>query len=129
MTSVPRVERKNLAENSVDISRPAQIRDIEAAFDACATNFDLNALKHPIKPNVTAVESYEIFPNVEIWANTYDLFKFSERPGERPSDVRVDVDSQYDSWSTFLSRSKIPDWIVLSCDLWSRMATTSCHIT
>lgn len=92
-------KRKNLAEASVDISRSAQIRDIEASFDACATNFNLSSLKHPIKPNVTAVESYEIFPNVEIWANTYDLFKFSERPGERPPDVRVDVDPRYDSWS------------------------------
>ena len=86
-------KRKNLAEASVDISRTAQIRDIEASFDACATNFDLATLKHPTKPNVTAVDSYEIFPNVEIWANTYDLFKFSERPGERAPDVRVGLDS------------------------------------
>lgn len=90
-------KRKNLAESSIDISRSAQIRDIEASFDACATNFDLGSLKHPIKSSVTAVGSYEIFPNVEIWANTYDLFRFSERPGERASDVRVNVD--YGSWS------------------------------
>ncbi|KAF9785156.1 RNA polymerase II-associated [Thelephora terrestris] len=80
-------DQKNLAETSVDISRSAQIRDIEASFEACATTFDLSSLKHPNKPNITAVSSYEIFPNVEIWANTYDLFKFSERPGERPPDV------------------------------------------
>jgi RNA polymerase II-associated factor 1 len=98
VTSIPRVERRNLAENSIDISRSAQIRDIEASFEACATNFDLSTLKHPIKSNVTAVGSYEIFPNVEIWANTYDLFRFSERPGERASDVRVDV--YYGSWSS-----------------------------
>lgn len=89
VTSFAGVKRKNLAENTVDISRSAQIRDIEASFDACATNFDLSSLKHPNKPNITPVGSYEIFPNVDIWANTYDLFKFSERPGERPSDVRV----------------------------------------
>jgi len=80
-------DQKNLAENAVDISRSAQIRDIEASFDACATNFDLSSLKHPNKPNITPVGSYEIFPNINIWANTYDLFRFSERPGERPSDV------------------------------------------
>jgi len=70
----------------VDISRPAQIRDIEASFSV-AENFDLSSLKHPNKPNVTAVDSYEIFPDAEIWANAYDLFRFSERPGERPTDV------------------------------------------
>lgn len=87
--SSTRIKRKNLAENAVDISRSAQIRDIEASFDACATNFDLSSLKHPNKPNITPVGSYEIFPNTDIWANTYDLFRFSERPGERPPDVRV----------------------------------------
>ena len=87
LTSFIRVKRKNMAETAVDISRSAQIRDIEASFDACATNFDLSSLKNTNKPNVTPVASYEIFPNVEIWANTYDLFRFSERPGERPPDV------------------------------------------
>lgn len=72
----------------VDISRSAQIRDIEASF-AVTDSFDLGALKHPNKPGVTAVDSYEIFPDAEIWANAYDLFRFSERPGERPSDVRI----------------------------------------
>lgn len=122
-------KRKNLAETSVDISRSAQIRDIEASFDACATNFDLDSLKHPIKPNVTAVGSYEIFPNVEIWANTYDLFKFSERPGERPSDVRIYNTIISQVYMSVLFRWRIPDWIVRLCDLWSRMAITSCHIT
>jgi len=89
VTSFARLNRKNLAETAVDVSRSAQIRDIEASFDACATNFDLSSLKNTNKPNVTPVASYEIFPNVDIWANTYDLFRFSERPGERPPDVRV----------------------------------------
>jgi len=89
MTSLARANRKNLAETAVDISRTAQLHDIEASFGACATNFDLTSLKNANKPNVTPVASYEIFPNVEIWANTYDLFRFSERPGERPPDVRV----------------------------------------
>ena len=80
---------KNLADASVDVSRSAQLRDIDASFEACNTHFDPGSLKHPNKPDVTAVGSYEIFPNVDIWANTYDLFKFSERPGERPLEVRV----------------------------------------
>jgi RNA polymerase II-associated factor 1 len=80
--------RKPLPQH-IDISRPAQLRDIEASFAACndPSQFDLSALRHPNKPNVTAIESYEIYPDADIWANAYDLFRFSERPGERPVDV------------------------------------------
>ena len=28
-----------------------------------------------------------MLPDAEIWANAYDLFRFSERPGERPVDM------------------------------------------
>ncbi|KAI0070806.1 hypothetical protein K474DRAFT_1687312 [Panus rudis PR-1116 ss-1] len=73
-------------EAPIDVSRSAQIRDIESSF-AATENFDLASLRHPNKPNVTAVDSYEILPDAEIWANAYDLFRFSERPGERPVDV------------------------------------------
>ena len=123
-----------MAETTVDISRSAQIRDIEASFDACATNFDLSSVKHPIKPNAIPVGSYEIFPNTEIWANTYDLFKFSERPGERPSEVRV-LNSGLTTrlWAKltqlFRFRLRIPGWTVLLCDPWNQMAITSCHTT
>ena len=72
---------------SIDVSRDAQLRDIEASFQACNENFSLESLKHPNKPNVTAVESYPVLPDVDIWANQYDLFRFSERPGERSVDV------------------------------------------
>ena len=44
-------------------------------------------LRPPTKPGVTAVESYEVLTDAEIRANQYDLFKFSERPGERSVDV------------------------------------------
>jgi len=71
----------------VDVSHAGQIKDIEASFEASGEKFDLSSLKHPNKPNVTAVESYEVLPDIEIWANEYDLFRFSERPGERPADV------------------------------------------
>lgn len=68
------------------MSRSAQIKDIESSF-AATDNFDLDSLKHPNKPGMTAVESYEIFPDSDIWANAYDLFRFSERPGDRPPEV------------------------------------------
>jgi RNA polymerase II-associated factor 1 len=82
------VTRKHVMSAPIDVSRGAQIRDIEASFDACNEGFSLLSLRHPNKPNVTAIESYEIFPDADIWANAYDLFRFSERPGERPVDVR-----------------------------------------
>jgi len=73
-------------ELHTDVSRSAQIKDIESSF-AATDNFDLDSLKHPNKPGMTAVESYEIFPDSDIWANAYDLFRFSERPGDRPPEV------------------------------------------
>jgi len=71
----------------IDVSRGAQLRDIEASFAACNDNFSLSSLRHPNKPGVTAVESYEVLPDAELWPNQYDLFRFSERPGERSVDV------------------------------------------
>ncbi|THU92733.1 RNA polymerase II-associated protein [Dendrothele bispora CBS 962.96] len=81
------IESKPMPLAHIDVSRPAQIRDIETSFTANNDDFDLSALRHPNKPNVTAVESYEILPDDNIWANQYDLFRFSERPGERNVDV------------------------------------------
>jgi len=80
-------EPKHVMVASIDVSRDAQLRDIEASFQACNENFSLESLQHPNKPNVTAVESYAVLPDVDIWANQYDLFRFSERPGERSVDV------------------------------------------
>ena len=73
---------------AVDVSLAAQIRDIEASFAyAGGDDFDLSKLRHPSKPGVTVVDSFEVLPDAEIWANAYDLFRFSERPGDRPLDV------------------------------------------
>lgn len=82
-----RSSRRRANNEPIDISTEAQIRDIEASFEFANDKFDLSKIKHPAKSHVTAVESYEILPDVEIWANAYDLFRFQERPGERPLDV------------------------------------------
>lgn len=81
------IDRKHTPLAPIDVSRSAQIRDIETSFVA-VEEFDVSTLKHPNKPKLTAVESYEILPDADIWANAYDLFRFSERPGDRPPDVR-----------------------------------------
>lgn len=80
--------RKYIPEASIDVSHAAQIKDIEASF-ASLEDFDLTALKHPNKRNVTAVESFEVLPDADIWANAYDLFRFSERPGDRARPLEV----------------------------------------
>ncbi|EAU90178.2 hypothetical protein CC1G_05716 [Coprinopsis cinerea okayama7 len=80
-------EPKVATTTVVDVSRNAQLATIEASFKACNDDFDLENLRHPNNPNLTAVESYPILPDADIWANQYDLFRFSERPGERPADV------------------------------------------
>jgi RNA polymerase II-associated factor 1 len=86
------ITRKHIISTPIDVSRSAQIRDIEASFDACNEGFSSLSLRHPNKPNVTVAESYEIFPDADIWPNAYDLFRFSERPGERLVDVRLHFD-------------------------------------
>lgn len=48
--------------------------------------FDLSNIRHPTKSDLVAVDSFEFLPDADIWSNKYDLFKFSERPGERPVD-------------------------------------------
>ncbi|EIW79101.1 hypothetical protein CONPUDRAFT_59133, partial [Coniophora puteana RWD-64-598 SS2] len=82
-------QEPKMLQQHIDVSRAAQLRDIEASFSTCndPSSFDLATLQHPNKPGVTAVESYEIFPDADIWANAYDLFRFNERPGERPLDA------------------------------------------
>ncbi|KAH9852165.1 RNA polymerase II-associated [Lenzites betulinus] len=77
---------KHNKDHAIDVSRDAQLRDIDASFAAIAKS-ELSALRHPTKPELTAVEEFEIFPDAEIWANAYDLFRFSERPGDRPLEV------------------------------------------
>ncbi|KAF7770363.1 hypothetical protein Agabi119p4_6337 [Agaricus bisporus var. burnettii] len=86
-TSSQDLSKHNINSAPIDISRNAQLRDIEASFTASNDTFDLSKLKHPNKPDITAVDSYPILPDADIWPNQYDLFRFSERPGDRAVDV------------------------------------------
>jgi RNA polymerase II-associated factor 1 len=69
--------------DAVDVSREAQLASIDSSFGAARASDDLNALRHPTKPRLRAVATYEVLPDADVWANAYDLFRFSERPGER----------------------------------------------
>ena len=116
---------------AVDVSIPAQIADIERTFKYAGDDFDLTKLRHPSKPGLTAVDSYEILPDAETWANAYDLFRFSERPGERPMDVsRLFLDAALTIMMFNVPfRLTIHVWNVLFCDPWNPTATTSWRFT
>lgn len=98
---------------AVDVSRTAQLATIDASFKACNEDFDLDSLRHPNNPNLVAVESYPILPDSDIWSNQYDLFRFAERPGERPGDV-CSLLAAF-SVSNMVYRSLMNAWTVLSC--------------
>jgi RNA polymerase II-associated factor 1 len=80
--------RSSLQNDAVDVSREAQIVSIENSFAAARSGEQLSSLRHPTKPRVRAVAAYEVLPDADVWANAYDLFRFSERPGERGPEVR-----------------------------------------
>ncbi|KAI0306111.1 RNA polymerase II-associated [Multifurca ochricompacta] len=71
------------SQEAVDISREAQLASIESSFSAARDADQLSAFRHPTKPRLRALASYEVLPDADVWANAYDLFRFSERPGER----------------------------------------------
>ena len=83
--------RTNFQNDAVDISREAQLSSIENSFAAARSAEQLSVLRHPTKPRLRAVATYEVLPDADVWANAYDLFRFSERPGERGPEVRFAV--------------------------------------
>ena len=83
--------RTNFRNEAVDISREAQLASIENSFAASRNAEQLSSLRHPTKPRLRAVSTYEVLPDSDVWANAYDLFRFSERPGERGPEVRFAV--------------------------------------
>jgi RNA polymerase II-associated factor 1 len=70
-------------EQVVDASEGAQLAAIIASFDEATQ--PLSELKHPQKPRVRAVESYEILPDDTVWANDYVAIKYAERPSASSS--------------------------------------------
>ncbi|KAK9895548.1 hypothetical protein P389DRAFT_197604 [Cystobasidium minutum MCA 4210] len=48
-----------------------------------ALDVPLSDVKHPTKPHLQAVESSDILPDQDLWANQYALFKFADNPNER----------------------------------------------
>jgi len=73
----------------VDISRKAQIASIENSFVAVRSAEQLSSLWQPTKPRLRAIAASEALLDVDVCTNVYDLFWFSERPGERGPEVRA----------------------------------------
>ena len=67
--------------------RAGRAAAIAATFDAA--HIPLSELRHPTKRGVTAVESFDLLPDDDLWANEYDLVRFGEDPSSiatvRPS--------------------------------------------
>ena len=66
----------------------AQLVSNDSSFAAVRASHELGVLRHPAKPRLRAVLMYEVLPDADIWANAYNLFRSSERPGERGPEVR-----------------------------------------
>lgn len=71
-----------------EIQTPEQ--QVEAIINTfSALDIPLADVKHPTKPHLQAVESFEILPDEQIWANQYALFKFADNPNDRRGAVSV----------------------------------------
>ena len=75
-----------------------QLASIECSFAAAHGADELGTLRHPTKPRLCAVATYKILPDVDVWANVYDLFRFSEWPGECGPGVRLFNQPPLQAW-------------------------------
>ncbi|WFD43450.1 hypothetical protein MPSI1_002112 [Malassezia psittaci] len=75
----------------IDTSDQAQIARIQQGFEAA--NASLDTLHHPNKPDVHAVESYELLPDPETWATPMHIVRFATAlgPTEKDRDVRMET--------------------------------------
>lgn len=63
-------------------TREGQLAAIEASFETIAKSKDISKLKHPADSTLTAVESFDVYPDFNTWSNTYSLFQFQTDPME-----------------------------------------------
>ena len=82
----------------MDVSCEVQLASIESSFAAAHGVDELGMLRHLTKPRLRAVATYEILPDADVWANAYDLFRFSERPGECGPGVRLFNQPPLQAW-------------------------------
>lgn len=83
-----------LAAPQLDTSRPAQIERIEQGFSMA--NTPISELSHPTKPGVHAVDAYEVLPDPETWATSFQIIRFAgvlgrSGKGEQSLDPRMEA--------------------------------------
>lgn len=74
-----------------DTSREAQVARIEQGF--AAANAPLDTLRHPSKPDVRAVDAYELLPDPETWATPMHVVRFATALGPADTDEDVCMDT------------------------------------
>ena len=69
-----------IAKPVIELTRQSRCDAIKATFSS--SSCPLASLRHPTKKGLTAVESFDILPDVALWPNTLNLVRFGEDPGE-----------------------------------------------
>lgn len=64
---------------SIDTSLEAHISRIQSTFEKAST--PLSSLRHPTKPNLRAIDSYQVLPDRDTWSTSYQILKFVDWPG------------------------------------------------
>ncbi|KAF8268689.1 hypothetical protein EI94DRAFT_1800110 [Lactarius quietus] len=70
-------------QDVLEVSRVAWLASIDSSFGSARAAAELGVLRHPTNSRLRAIATYKVFPDTDVWANVYDLFRFNERPGER----------------------------------------------
>ena len=65
----------------MDASEAAQLMTIDKTFSDLSTQ-PFKEMKHPDtkKRNLRVVETYDIFPDEDVWSNQYAIVRYPERP-------------------------------------------------
>jgi len=71
---------------AVELPRETRATAIASTFTAASA--ELSLLRHPTKGHLTAVEAWDILPDQNLWANTLDLIRFGEDPGEDRNETK-----------------------------------------
>ena len=54
---------------------------------------ELSDIRHPSKKNLRAVDTFEVLPDFETWANDYFIMRFADDPSDKPIPVDKRVEN------------------------------------
>ncbi len=73
-------EDKGPEKLQIDTSTDAMVERIKATFDKVQKQ-PLSSLRHPTKPHLRAIRSWEVLPDAETWATNFHIVRFQDWPG------------------------------------------------